>query len=272
MDKPIISMEHVTKTFNIYKSNRQRFASEILGRNVGDHKTAIRDINLEIMSGERVAILGDAGSGRSTLLNLMAGMTYPTEGTINVRKKTTLIRTLKLGFATDRTGRENIRIQGSVLGWSRREIAEREQAIIDFAELSDIIDNPVSSYPPIQANRLGFAIQTSTGSDIILFDAPFTKKDLAFRTKSVQQLLSICEAGTGTLIMVNNDAGLITELCERGIYLKDGSIEFDGPVEAARKYFKKQRKLRNQEFLDSREEAEDEDRIGREREESGLEE
>ena len=251
MKQPIISLEHVSKTYHIYKSNRQCFSRELLGRETGDAQTVLKDINLEIQAGERVAVLGNVGSGRTTLINLLAGITSPTEGTVTVRKKTGLIRNLKVGFLKEMSGRKNIILQGAVFGWSKKECKEREKEIIEFAEVSDIIDHPLNTYTGTDMNRLGLAIQTTMKSDIILFDAPFTKGDPAFRAKSIQRMQDMCAAGTGTLVMVTNDAKLARILCTRAILLNNKEIEMDGAVKDVFAYYKKKRKERVKNFKES---------------------
>ena len=249
--QPLILLEHVSKTYYIYKSNRQCFSRELLGRNTGDEHTVLKDINLEIQAGERIALLGTVGSGRSTLINLLAGITSPTKGTVTVRKTTGLIRNLRVGFLKELSGRKNIILQGAVFGWSKKECREREQEIIDFAQVSEIIDHPLNTYTSTDMNRLGFAIQTTMKPDIILFDAPFTKGDPAFRAKSIQRIQEMCEAGSGTLVMVTNDAKLAKTLCSRAILLENKRIALDGSVEEVFTFYKKKRKERIKKFKET---------------------
>ena len=190
--------------------------------------TVFRDFNLMIFPGETVGIVGKNGSGKSTLLKLMAGIFRPAAGTLQVRGHVASLIELGAGFHPELTGRENIELNGLLLGLSKREIAEREANIIEFAELGDFMDAPVKQYSSGMYMRLGFSIAVEVDPDILLVDEILAVGDAYFREKCLARISGFRERGK-TIVMVSHDAGLIEQLCDRVLWIDAGGIAGDGP-------------------------------------------
>lgn len=228
--EPIIKIDNVCKTYTLYKNDQERFFALFKKpKNPIVHK-ALDHVCLEIRRGESVGLMGDNGCGKSTLLKTITGVTFPDEGTVTVNGMVAALLELTAGFSMDMTGRENIYLKGYILGLSEDKIKEIEEAVIDFAELGDYIDQPVRTYSSGMRVRLGFAINVNISPDILVIDEALAVGDAAFKAKCRNKIRDIMESGV-TVLYVSHNASSVKEICERAVYMKKGQLLFDGPTE-----------------------------------------
>lgn len=190
---------------------------------------ALRDVSFEMRPGETFAIVGPNGCGKSTLLQTIAGILVPDEGRATVHGRVTSLLELGAGFSPDLTGRENIFLNGTLLGLQRREIVERLGAIVEFAEIGDFIDLPMRTYSSGMTARLGFAIASDTEADILVVDEALGVGDERFQRKCAARIDALL-AGQTTFVLVSHDMHSVTRLCSRAIWLDAGVVRADGPA------------------------------------------
>jgi len=233
MSNPIIHAENLSKCYHLYRKPIQRLTSWLTFGKMGRHEDiwALRDLNLTIHPGETVGVIGVNGAGKSTLLKLISGTTFPTTGSLDVYGRATALLELGAGFHPEFTGRENIRLNGALLGFSNREIREREDEIIEFSGLGDFADRPVKTYSSGMVVRLGFSVASHLDPDILLVDEVLAVGDEAFRIKCLERFNTFRESGK-TLVFVSHDLRLIRLLCRRVILLDKGRMVGDGEVES----------------------------------------
>lgn len=203
-----------------------------LGRDRKATLWALRDVNLTIEHGEVLGVLGRNGAGKSTMLRLMAGVTQPTEGQVRIRGRVAPLISVGVGFYPEMSGRENVYVNGMLLGLTQEEIADRFDDIVAFAELPDFIDTPVKFYSSGMFMRLGFAIAVHTDPSVFLIDEVLAVGDMAFQLKCFERMRQIREAGT-TLVVVSHNVQAIRVLCPRVLVMNHGSVVFDGDAEEA---------------------------------------
>ena len=190
---------------------------------------ALVDLSFEIARGEMVGIVGPNGSGKSTLLKLLAGIVRPTRGSVEVRGRLAALLELGAGFHPEITGRENIEINGLLLGLSRRQIAARFDEIVRFAELEEFLDAPLKTYSSGMAVRLGFSIAAHSDPDVLLVDEVLAVGDEAFSHRCLEKFAEFERAGK-TILVVSHDLALVSERCRRAIWLDRGRLQADGPA------------------------------------------
>jgi len=193
---------------------------------------ALKNISLEVKKGETLGIIGRNGSGKTTLLKLICGVTKATKGLVKVNGKIAGLLELGAGFQGDLTGRENIYLTGSILGFSQKDIQSNVDSIIDFADLGDFIDAPLRIYSTGMYLRLGFAIATSLNTDILLIDEVLAVGDQAFQDKCLRKIREFKKEGR-SIVLVSHNLNMVRELCERVILIDKGSIICDGDPKAA---------------------------------------
>ena len=193
---------------------------------------ALRDVNFEISRGEAVGIIGRNGSGKSTLLQLLSGVTAPTTGEVQVSGRIAPLLSVGVGFHPELTGRENIFVNGAILGLRRADVASRIERIIDFAEVRDFIDTPVKFYSSGMFVRLGFAVAAHVDPDVLLIDEVLAVGDFAFQRRCFDHMAELRSQGT-TVVLVSHNATAVEQFCDRGIVLRSGNKVFDGPVHDA---------------------------------------
>lgn len=196
---------------------------------------ALRDINLTAYPGEAVGIVGRNGSGKTTLLKALAGILGADRGRVEVRGKVGCLMSFGVGFKANLSGRENVFVNGSILGLSQREVAERLDKIIEFSELGDFIDAPVRTYSAGMKGRLGFSIAVHIDPDVLLLDEVLTVGDASFRAKA-GSILDRFRGSGKTVIIASHSMELIRKRCTRAVWLERGRIQMDGdpgPVTAA---------------------------------------
>lgn len=199
-------------------------------RSVEEH-VALDGVNLEVGPGEAVAIIGPNGSGKSTFLKLAGGILRPSSGDVETEGRITALIELGAGFHPEITGRENVLINGMLLGLSRSEVEDRMGDIIEFADIGDFIDQPVKTYSSGMHVRLGFAVAVATDPDILLIDEVLAVGDEAFTRRCLDRLARMRQRGV-TMVLVSHDLDLVTSFADRALYLKNGRPVAQGPSDA----------------------------------------
>ncbi|MDQ6747545.1 MAG: ABC transporter ATP-binding protein [Candidatus Dormibacteraeota bacterium] len=193
---------------------------------------AVRGVDLTVQRGEVIGMIGRNGSGKSSLLRIVAGVTRPTEGSVRVRGRIAPLLSVGVGFQKEMSGRENVYLNGMLLGLDRDEIASRFHEIVGFAELANFIDTPVKFYSSGMYMRLGFSVAVHTNPQVLLVDEVLAVGDSAFQAKCLRRVKEIRETGT-TIVMVSHSMPAIEQLCPRVVVVRRGRVEFDGPAREA---------------------------------------
>jgi ABC-type polysaccharide/polyol phosphate transport system ATPase subunit len=191
---------------------------------------ALQDINLIINKGEMLGIIGQNGAGKSTLLKLVARVLKPSSGRVWVKGMVVPLLELGAGFHPELTGRENIFLNGAMLGYTRRQMSEKCREIITFSELEEFIDAPLRTYSTGMAARLGFALATDAKPDILIVDEILSVGDEAFQKKCLDRIKTYRDQGA-TILLVAHDMSRVRETCRRAIWLNHGRIEANGDVD-----------------------------------------
>jgi ABC-2 type transport system ATP-binding protein len=231
-----VEVRGVSKRFRIHhdKSLKERMIT--LGRSSREEFYALRDIDLDIAVGSTVGILGRNGSGKSTLLKCIAGILQPTEGQVVVRGQLAAMLELGAGFQPDLTGRENVFLNGAILGMSRRDLERRFDDIVAFSELEQFIDSQVKHYSSGMYVRLGFAVAVNVEPDLLLIDEVLAVGDEAFQRKCIERVREFQREGR-TIVFVTHAPDLVRQICDRAVVLDHGKIVLDGaPGEAVRSF------------------------------------
>jgi ABC-type polysaccharide/polyol phosphate transport system ATPase subunit len=193
---------------------------------------ALRNLDLSVQAGETVGVIGHNGAGKTTLLRLLAGVTTPTEGRVTVRGRIAPLISLGVGFHQEMSGRENVLVNGMLLGLSAKQVAERFEQIVEFAEIGEFIDTPVKFYSSGMFMRLGFAIVVHVDPRILLVDEILAVGDAGFQLKCFDRLRSLQQQGAA-IVMVSHSMHMIRQLCPRGVLIRHGKLEYDGDIEHA---------------------------------------
>lgn len=188
---------------------------------------ALKDISFDVHRAEALGIIGHNGAGKSTILKLLSRITTPTGGEIMINGRLSALIEVGSGFHPELTGRENVYLNGSILGMRRREITEKLDSIIEFAELRQFIDTPVKRYSSGMYVRLGFSIAAHLDPDILLLDEVLAVGDASFQRKCIERITELKKGGT-TIVFISHDLRAVEQLCDRVILLKRGHIEADG--------------------------------------------
>ena len=193
---------------------------------------ALRDFDIVVTRGEKIAFLGHNGAGKSTFLKLICRITPPSQGCIELRGRVASMLEVGTGFHPELSGRDNIFLNGAILGLSRKEVLERFDRILSFAEINEFIDTPVKHYSSGMYVRLAFAVAAHTNPDILVIDEVLAVGDQEFRDKCVTHL-SAPEQATRTMLMVSHDLDVLSKVATRGVVLNHGRKMFDGPIAEA---------------------------------------
>ena len=229
----VIRFENVSKRYNLglTRTSLPSIITQRLKRRSNHSREkylwSLKDVSFDLAKGESLALIGPNGAGKSTILKLLANITIPTSGKIKVNGKLSALIELGAGFHPDLTGRENIYLNGTILGLTRREIDKRFDEIVDFAELDQFIETPVKRYSSGMTVRLGFAVAACIEPDILLVDEVLAVGDASFRLKCVQRIKELLHNGT-SLIFVSHDLGLVRSVCESAIYIEHGQVQLLG--------------------------------------------
>ncbi len=220
----------------------------IPGKKLHKDFVALRNVYLDIPHGSTVGIIGENGAGKSTLLKLLAGITRPTTGEVEVHGRVSSLLELGAGFHPEFSGRDNIHLNCSILGMSDEEIAERYPKIVEFSELGDFIDRPVKTYSSGMYVRLGFAVASSVDPDILMIDEALSVGDEHFKGKCINRLNEFREQGK-TTIFVSHDMGAVKTMCRHVVLLDKGEVVEQGTAEEVADEYLKRAKARGNERL-----------------------
>ena len=233
-----IVVSGVSKCYPLYARPEDRLKQAVLPRlarlvgatprNHFKECWAVRDVSLTVSRGETVGIVGRNGSGKSTLLQMICGTLAPTGGDIRVSGRVAALLELGSGFNPEFSGRENVYLNGAILGMSREEIDAKFARIVAFAELGEVIDQPVKTYSSGMYVRLAFAVIAHADADVLVVDEALSVGDVFFAQKCMRFLREFQR--TGTVLFVSHDAGAVTNLCDRAIWLDGGRVMLDGPA------------------------------------------
>lgn len=238
MSAHAIVVEHLTVSYRILKraSVRQRLSSLRGLTTLRETFQALRDVSFRVEQGQTVGVIGANGAGKSTLLRTLAGIYRPDSGTVRLNSDSVSLLSLGAGFENDLTGRENIRLNGILLGLRRREVEARLGEIIDFADIGDFIDQPIRTYSTGMRSRLAFAIASTVAPDILLLDEILGVGDEVFRAKSQARIHELIRSRR-TVVLVSHNMSTVTELCDQALWLDQGAVRAYGPAsEVAPRY------------------------------------
>ena len=232
-DRVVIRLSNVKKLYKLFSSDKKRLLSVFSKKVKYIEKWAVDDVSFEIREGESVAIFGVNGAGKSTVLKMITGVAFPTEGWIDVFGRVSALLELTAGFDPQLTGRENIYLKCQLMGMRDHEIRAAEQSIVDFAEIGDYIDQPTRTYSSGMLSRLGFAINVNTEPEIFIVDEALSTGDSRFRKKCLERVRDIIKRNHVTLLFVTHATETAVKFCERGLVMKKGKVIFDGPIDDA---------------------------------------
>ena len=190
---------------------------------------ALQDVDFSIEEGEVLGLVGANGAGKSTMLKVISGILKPTKGTVTVHGNIVPMLELGSGFDLELTGRENVFLNGAILGYSEDFLKEKYQEIVDFSELGEFIEMPLRNYSSGMITRLAFSIATVVKPDILIVDEILSVGDAAFQKKSKNRMMELMSGGT-TVLLVSHSAEQITEMCSRAIWLEKGTMKMIGPA------------------------------------------
>jgi ABC-type polysaccharide/polyol phosphate transport system ATPase subunit len=188
---------------------------------------ALRDISLEVRRGETLGVVGANGRGKSTLLQVIAGTTFPTQGTVSTRGRLSPLLAMGAGFHPDMTGEENIIVSASLMGLSVEEAKQRLPKIVEFAELEAVIDTPIRFYSSGMNGRLGFAVAINVSPDIVVIDEVFAVGDMSFQKKCQEAMMALKSRGA-TIVFASQSPMTVAEFCNRAIWLDAGNVRLAG--------------------------------------------
>lgn len=232
-----VKFDGVTKLYKLYKNDRARFKG-LFNKNIPYKKNlAVNNVSFVMHKGESVALLGRNGAGKSTILKMITGVTFPTDGEVTVNGKVCALLELGAGFDVESDGRENIRFKCSLMGMTEDEIDAVEDSIIEFADVGDYIDQPLRSYSSGMKARLGFAINVNAKPDILIVDEALSVGDKAFQKKCKNKVAEVMADENVTLLFVTHSLSTARDFCKRGIVLEKGKMLYDGSIEDAIEFY-----------------------------------
>ena len=231
-----IEVESVTKQFVLRhtRSIKEAFVWLVKGRKGDLSKKfhALSEVTLTIEEGEAVALLGLNGSGKSTLLKHISGVMLPDSGRVRTRGRVAGLIEVGAGFHPDLSGRDNVFLNGAILGMTEAQIRDRFDSIVEFSEIGQFIDTEVKFYSSGMYLRLAFSVAVHTNPEVFLVDEILAVGDEPFQKKCISKIKELAAAGK-TLVVVSHDLDLVAQICDRGIVLEQGKVRFDGPVNEA---------------------------------------
>lgn len=236
VEREMVRIEHVTKNFSLRHDHslKELVFSALQKKKLADTFLALDDVDLTIRAGETVGLIGFNGSGKSTLLKTISGVLFPDQGRVLLRGRVAGLIEVGAGFHPDLSGRENVYLNGAILGMSREQIEAKFDEIVAFSEIEEFIDTDVKYYSSGMFLRLAFAVAVHTEPDIFLVDEILSVGDEPFQRKCLARIRELQEAGR-TMVVVSHELDMLTELCSRIVVLSKGVVVFDGdPVEAVR--------------------------------------
>jgi len=236
-DKAVV-VDDVSKSFKVYFDKGQSLKERILFKNRRRYemRDVLKNISFSVGKGESVGLIGENGSGKSTMLKLISRIIYPNSGKIIVNGRVSSLIELGAGFHPDMSGRENVYINSSIFGLSKKEIDERYDDIIKFSELEEFIDNPVRTYSSGMYMRLAFSVAINVDADILLIDEILGVGDANFQEKCHEKLAELKNQGV-TIVIVSHDTNTIRSFCNEAIWIKEGKVgAYGSSAETVDKY------------------------------------
>lgn len=231
----VIDVDNVTMIFNMaseqLNSLKEYFIKLIRHELFFAEFRALKNISFKVRRGEVVGLVGTNGSGKSTMLKIIAGVLEPSEGTCTVKGNIAPLIELGAGFDMDLTARENIYLNGSLLGYSKQFIDDKFDEIVEFAELEDFVDMPLKNYSSGMVARIAFAIATITEPDILIVDETLSVGDVFFQEKCERRIQHFIESGNVTVLFVSHSIQQVERICQRAVWIEKGNLRMDGPVE-----------------------------------------
>ena len=228
-DAPALRLQNISKIYQIYDAPHHRLLQMIYGhrRRFFREFWALRDLNFEVQAGESIGIIGRNGAGKSTLLQIIAGTLTPSIGSCETRGRVTALLELGSGFNPEFTGKENVRLNAAVLGLTDKEIDEKYEDIVAFADIGDFLNQPVKTYSSGMKMRLAFAVQAFIDPEILIIDEALSVGDGAFQIKCMKHMRGMLERQT-TVLLVSHSLQTLRSFCSRIIWLDDGKLKMDG--------------------------------------------
>lgn len=208
----------------VKRMSRLFYTSELMEGDNFEDFWAIRNVDFEVREGEQVAIIGGNGAGKSTILKILSKITEPSEGTVKIKGRVASLLEVGTGFSGELTGRENIFLNGSILGMTRKEIQRKFDEIVEFAEVEQFLDTPVKRYSTGMYMRLAFAIAAHLESEILLVDEVLAVGDFKFQQKCLGKMEDIARRQSRTIIFVSHSMGIVSQLCNKAIFLDKGKV------------------------------------------------
>lgn len=193
---------------------------------------ALKNVTVEVKTGETVALLGLNGSGKSTLLKHISGVMLPDSGTVKTRGRVAGLIEVGAGFHPDLSGRDNVFLNGAILGMTEQQVKDRFDDIVEFSEIGQFIDTEVKFYSSGMYLRLAFSVAVHTDPEVFLIDEILAVGDEPFQRKCIDKIQELARKGK-TLVVVSHDLDLVARICSRGILLEHGTLKFDGPIDSA---------------------------------------
>ena len=234
MSRPIIQVENISMQFYMASEKvdnlKEYFVKKIKGHISYDSLWALRHVSFEMQKGESVALVGLNGSGKSTFLKILAGVLRQTEGKVVVNGSVAPLIELGAGFDIDLTAKENIWLNGAILGYSRAVMKEHYEEIVDFSGLEEFMDTPIKNFSSGMLARLAFSVMTFGTPDILIVDEVLSVGDFTFQEKCKRRIREMQEKGTA-ILLVSHNIEQVREVCLRAVWLEKGQVKMDGPCE-----------------------------------------
>lgn len=234
MEKTVIKVDNIGMEFNLSAEkvdNLKEYVIKFLKRELLFQEFwALKNISFEVEKGDRVGIIGLNGAGKSTLLKIISGVMKPSQGTVEIKGRIVPLLELGAGFDNDYTGKENIFLNGAILGYSKEFLEEKYDEIVEFSEIKQFINVPIKNYSSGMRARLGFSIATMVEPDILVLDEVLSVGDSKFREKSENRIMSLFDKGI-TVLFVSHSIDQVKKLCNKAIWLEKGEIKMQGDVE-----------------------------------------
>ncbi len=233
-DDVVIEVNNVSMIFNMASeqlNNLKEYFIKLMRHELFFQEfRALNNISFNVRRGEVVGLVGTNGSGKSTMLKCIAGVLEPSEGSITVKGNIAPLIELGAGFDAELTARENIYLNGALLGYTRQFIDDHLQDIIDFAELNNFMDMPLKNYSSGMVARIAFAIATVTEPDVLIVDETLSVGDVFFQEKCEKRIQSFIESGKVTVLFVSHSMEQVERICDRAVWIEKGQQRMDGPV------------------------------------------
>jgi lipopolysaccharide transport system ATP-binding protein len=237
---PAIELHDVSVRYRVPKESiptlKEHAIRRLTGRLERDELVALRGVSATFLPGERIGVIGPNGAGKSTLFRAIARVRRPSSGRVIVRGRVAPLLELGLGFHHELTGRENVVLQGTMLGCSRQEMLDRMDSIVRFAELEDFVDAPVRTYSNGMIARLGFSVATDLDPDILLVDEILAVGDVRFRAKCYERMAGFRDRGK-TFLLVSHSLQDVIDTCQRVLWVEAGRVRLDGDAAAVVKEY-----------------------------------